>query len=73
MNSKDLLVEFYDPLEDLGGAAEYDDRRRPRLCMRHLRKLRQAKDAERVDKAEHVKFIPQMYNPPEPSDGGGEL
>jgi len=70
MKSHELLVEFYDPLDDLGGATDYDDTRRPRLTMRHLRKLRQAKDAERVDKAEHAKFIPQMYNVPEPSDGG---
>lgn len=55
-------------MSDQAGVIDYDDTRRPRLTMRHLKSLRHAKDAERVDKAEHAKFIPQMYNQTE-SDG----
>ena len=72
MKGSDLLVEFYEPTDDkMGtGTLDYDDTRRPRLTIRHLKKLRHAKDSERVDKAEYLNFLPSMYGPKEEEAGG---
>lgn len=72
MKARDLLVEFYDPADDESMEYSYDDTRRPRLTFHHIHKMRIAKDLERVDKAEHLAFIPQMYNP-EPEEGDTTL
>lgn len=64
MKAKHLLVEFYDPAEDDLVKANYDDSRRPRLTMLHLHKMRLAKDAERMDAAERLDFLPSMYGVP---------
>lgn len=64
-------MEFFDPSDDALSRADYDDTRRPRLTMKHLHKLRIAKDAERMDKEDHLEFIPQMYNIPDSEGSGG--
>lgn len=43
-------------------SAEYDDTRRPRLTLRHLRKLRKMKDIEREDERQHQELLVAMYN-----------
>ena len=68
MKAKHLLVEFYNPADDELGKANYDDSRRPRLTMLHLHKMRLAKDAERMDTAVRLDFLPTMYGAP-PSEG----
>lgn len=49
-----------------------DDTRRPRLTMLHLQKLRKARDSEKYEKAEHLNFLPDMYDqaPPDAAAGG---
>ena len=61
MRAKDMLVEFYDPADDGAGEYDYDDTRRPRLTLRHLHKMRIAKDIKAVDQAEHLAFLPSMW------------
>lgn len=61
MRAKDLLVEFYEPQNDQTIKQKYNDTRRPRLTMRHLRKLRYINDHETVDRAEYLEFLPTMY------------
>ena len=68
MLAKELLVEFYDPEDDKLGMSEYQDTRRPRLTLRHLQKMRIAKDAESIDRATRMAFLPTMYNPPSTDD-----
>lgn len=68
-----MLVEFYDMGEDEIGVAEYDDTRRPRLTWLQLQKMRKAKDAQQIDRAEHLDFLPTMYATPSEDDGGGEF
>lgn len=50
-------------------SAKYSDLRRPRLTLRHIRKLRKMKDIEREDERQHQELLVAMYNyvPPEPS------
>lgn len=69
MRAKELLCEFYSLEDDESMQYDYDDTRRPRLTLRHLQKLRKAKDAEMLDKAEHLAFLPTMYNQPTSTDG----
>ena len=71
MRAKQLLVEFYDPADDQLAQADYDNTRRPRLTMRHLHKMRIAKDTARVDKEEHLRFLPTMYGTPVEDSGDG--
>ena len=71
MKAKEMLVEFYDPTMDSLGKAEMDDTRRPRLTMVHLQKLRKARDAERVEHAQHLNFLPDMYGVSGQEQGGG--
>lgn len=71
MRGKDLLCEFYDAAEDGSLDYDYDDTRRPRLTLHHIHKMRNAKDMERVDKAEHLAFIPTMYA--QEDEGGDTL
>jgi hypothetical protein len=59
--ARELLVEFYDPANDELGKAKMDDTRRPRLTMTHLQKLRKSRDAERIEQAQHLNFLPDMY------------
>lgn len=47
-----------------------DDTRRPRLTMTHLQKLRKARDTERVEKAQHLDFLPSMYGVSAQAEGG---
>ena len=71
MNARELLVEFYNPADDELGVAHMDDTRRPRLTLMHLQHLRKARDTERVDRAQHLEFLPDMYAPaPEEAAGG---
>ena len=70
MRAKDLLVEFYDPANDRLAQYDYDDTRRPKLTLGQLHQMRLSKDAERVDTAEYLAFVPTMYNV-EPE--GGDL
>lgn len=48
--------------------AHYDDTRRPRLTMRHLKRLRKMKDIERVEAKAHAELVATMYSyiPPKP-------
>jgi hypothetical protein len=71
MKAKDLLVEFYDTADDSLGQAHMDDTRRPRLTMLHLQKLRKSRDAERVESAQHLNFLPDMYGTSAEPDAGG--
>lgn len=64
MRAKHLLVEFYDPALDNTAMHEYDDTRRPRLTLQNLHRIRQSKDAERVDKSDYLEFLPSMYSQP---------
>lgn len=64
MKAKHLLVEFYEPADDKLGQAKMSDTRRPRLTLIHLQKLRKARDVERYEKAQHVDFLPDMYDQP---------
>ena len=70
MRAREMMVEFYDPADDNAGQYDYDDTRRPRLTLRHLHKLRLTKDTKAIDQAEHLAFLPSMYNqtPDEGSD-----
>ena len=70
MKAKDLLVEFYNPSDDSLGQAHMDDTRRPRLTMSHLQKLRKARDAERYEKEQHLRFLPDMYGATAAPPGG---
>lgn len=71
MFARELLVEFYDPADDQLGQAKMDDTRRPRLTLHHLQKLRKSRDAEKYEKAQHLNFLPDMYDQaPDPSAGG---
>lgn len=63
MKAKELLVEFYDPQYDELSMYNYDDTRRPRLTLSKIRKMRQTRDFERVDKQDHLNFLPTMYGP----------
>ena len=69
MKAKEMLSEFYDPASDELGKVHMDDTRRPRLTLLHLQKLRKSRDAERVDQAQHLEFLPDMYGQP-PAEGG---
>ena len=69
MRSFELLTEFYNPADDSLGVAHLDDTRRPRLTLMHIQRLRKARDAERVDRAQHLEFLPDMYAPA--GDTGG--
>lgn len=64
-------MEFYNPADDELGVAHMDDTRRPRLTLMHLQHLRKARDAERVDRAQHLEFLPDIYSPPPEEDAGG--
>ncbi len=70
MKSKDLLVEFYNPEDDVLGQAKMDDTRRPRLTMHHLQKLRKARDAERYDREKQLAFLPDMYGSAPQAESG---
>jgi hypothetical protein len=70
MRAKDLLVEYYNPADDSLGKAEMSDTRRPRLTMAHLQKLRKSRDAERVEQAQHISFLPDMYGTTQQGEGG---
>lgn len=70
MKAKDLLVEYYDPADDVLGQAKMDDTRRPRLTMLHLQKLRKARDAERYEQEQHLNFLPDMYGVSAQPDAG---
>jgi len=49
-----------------------DDTRRPRLTLMHLQRLRKARDVERVDRAQHLDSLPEIYGAaPEESGGAG--
>lgn len=72
MKARDLLVEYYDPADDELGQAKMDDTRRPRLTMLHLQKLRKSRDAEKYEKAQHLNFLPDMYDQA-PADAAGGL
>lgn len=63
MNALEILTEFYNPANDKLGTANLDDTRRPRLTLMHVQRLRKARDAERVDRAQHLEFLPDMYAP----------
>lgn len=63
MNCKEILTEFYNPENDKLGVAHLDDTRRPRLTLMHLQRLRKSRDVERVDRAQHLEFLPDMYSP----------
>ena len=69
MNARELLCEYYDPADDELGKAKMDDTRRPRLTMLHLQKLRKSRDAEKYETAQHLNFLPDMYNQA-PDEGG---
>lgn len=64
-------MEFYDPADDELGIAHKEDTRRPRLTMFHLQKLRKARDVSKLEKAEHLNFLPDMYGQPAGGDMGG--
>jgi hypothetical protein len=38
--------------------------------MLHLQKLRKSRDAEKLEKAEHLEFLPDMYGVPPEAAGG---
>jgi hypothetical protein len=69
LKARELLVEFYSIEDDKAAQFDYDDTRRPRLTLRHLQKLRKAKDAEMLDKAEHLAFVPTMYGAQPDAEG----
>ena len=68
MRAKDLLVEYYDNQSDSLGTATTGQTRRPRLTMRHLTRLRKAKDLERHEAREYSDFVKVMYGPSASSD-----
>lgn len=49
-------------------SVDYNDKMRPRLTIRHLRKLRKMKDIERVEAKAHAELVATMYSyiPPKP-------
>jgi len=65
LKATEILTEFYDTADDKLGVAHLDDSRRPRLTLMHLQRLRKSRDAERVDRAQHLEFLPDMYAPAE--------
>ena len=71
MRAVDLLVEFYNPVDDQLGQAKMDDTRRPRLTMMHLQKLRKSRDLERYEQAQHREFLPDMYGASAEVSGSG--
>jgi hypothetical protein len=64
MFASDLLVEFYNPMDDEAGMAELDDTRRPRLTLTHLQKLRKSRDAARYERLQHAQTLPEIYGQP---------
>ncbi len=62
MKGRELLHEFYEPSEDEVTKVDYDDTRRPRLTLSQIHRMRQSRDAERVDKKEYLDFLPSMYD-----------
>lgn len=64
MKAKELLVEYYDPADDEQGIASIDDTRRPRLTLLHLQKLRNSRDVEKYETAQHLVDLPDMYGTP---------
>lgn len=73
MKAKDLLVEFYDPEDDDLNKAEISDVRRPRMTLRHIRKLRNLRDVEREDKKNHLEIIATVYGDSEENSGSGDV
>jgi hypothetical protein len=69
--ARELLVEFYDPAADELAIAHKDDTRRPRLTMMHLQKLRKARDVAKLETAEHLNFLPDMYGQAATPGAGG--
>jgi len=61
MRAKDLLVEFYEPEDDLLIKAQINDTRRAKLTLKHLNKLRKIRDMEREDNARHLADIKVIY------------
>lgn len=45
---------------------EYDDTKRSRLTLRHIRQLRKMKDIERVEAKAHAELVAVMYQYQEP-------
>jgi len=45
---------------------EYDDTKRSRLTLRHIRQLRKMKDIERVEAKAHAELVAVMYSYQEP-------
>ena len=70
MKAKELLVEFYDPAQDMIDKARVDDTTRPRLTLEHLHNLRKAKDIENVDRIQHIESLPDMYDQSQGEEGG---
>jgi hypothetical protein len=63
LRAKEILVEFYDMEDDKLSTQYLSDTRRPRLTFHHLQRLRKSKDIEKVEKADHLKSLPDMYGP----------
>ena len=61
MKASELLVEYYD-IEADNSPIEYDDTRRPRLTFRQINLLRKSDDARKVDRAEYLASLPDLYN-----------
>ena len=70
MRAKELLCEMYQPEDDELGIAHMDDTRRPRLTLLHISKLRKSRDVEKYDNAQHINFLPDMYNSADASSQG---
>jgi len=73
MKAREMLVEFYDPADDELRIAHKDDTRRPRLTLFHLQKLRKARDVAKLETAEHLNFLPDMYGQPSGDEMGGGM
>jgi hypothetical protein len=72
MKANELLFEFYHPEDDELDVMKLNDTRRPRLTLLHIQRLRKSRDAERLDRAQHLELLPDMYAPmPDMSAGGG--
>jgi hypothetical protein len=66
----DMINEgAYAPSEDSLMMKHLDDKRRPKLTLRHLHALRLSNEYNKNDKLSRLQRLPDIYNPPE-DDGG---
>lgn len=72
INEEDNANLNYDVTDDRGNTMHLDDTRKPRLTLRHINKLRQMREAKKLDMKNRKDTWKKMYGAPEeaPDDLG---